>query len=595
VARQIIVDILGDASKFNSATKSATTSAGKFGNVLQGIGQGIGISSFKSIAGVAEMASSAIVDFVGDSIQAASNLNEEISKTGVVFGKNAGAIEDWAATAAKEFGQSKRAALEVAGTFAGLFQTVGLSLDDATDKSKKLTELGSDLASFFNTDVKQATEALRSGLSGESEPLRKFNVFLSEAAVAAKAAELGLKGMNGKLTEGEKVQARYAIILDQTAKAQGDFARTSDGVANQQRTLQARLEDTEAAFGQRLLPVVAQAQQAFIDLFDVIDDISKGTPPATDAIESLGDNLVSRLPFIGQGVGLFKDLGDKITDAGRNALGMESDFDRAAASVVGDSIDADRAMRDVGESSTDMADTVQRSAEDVAKEFKSMVDDLVGEARRAIDGVYDPLIEKEQLMADQVEIQALRQIAAKRKLTAEERLQLFQAQKSVAEHLLELAKAGATNSKAYSKGIADLKTAIANAKGPAKAALQEMLNKILAVQAAANKGATFVVKAFASGSGWMGGARAKGGPVKARKMYLVNEDTPKSEYFAPDSFGQILTHAQGQAAMSGGGGMSAATGGSAAPTIVINIDSFIGSDRDIDRFADRVAMRLRIA
>jgi hypothetical protein len=122
-----------------------------------------------------------------------------------------------------------------------------------------------------------------------------------------------------------------------------------------------------------------------------------------------------------------------------------------------------------------------------------------------------------------------------------------------------------------------------------------MLNKILAVQAAANKGATFVVKAFASGSGWMGGARAKGGPVKARKMYLVNEDTPKSEYFAPDTDGQILTHAQGQAAMSGGGGMSAATGGSAAPTIVINIDSFIGSDRDIDRFADRVAMRLRIA
>jgi hypothetical protein len=402
--------------------------------------------------------------------------------------------------------------------------------------------------------------------------------------------------MNGKLTEGEKVQARYAIILEQTAKAQGDFARTSDGVANQQRTLQARLEDTSAAFGQRLLPIVAETQEKLIDLFDIIDDISKGTPPATDAVSGFGTSLGKSLPFIGLVYDGLGNVEKSITDTARSALGMSADFDRAANEMVGDSIDADRAMRGVGESSTDMADTVQRSAEDVAKEFKSMVDDLVGEARRAIDGAYDPLIDRERLLATQVEIQGLKQIAMKRRLTAEERLQLLQAQKSAAEYLLSLAKAGAANGKAYANGIAELKRNIAAAKGPAKIALQEILNKILAVQAAANKGATFKVTAFASGSGWLGGARAKGGPVKARKMYLVNEDTPKSEYFAPDTDGQILTHAQGQAAMaSGGGGMSAATGGSTAPTIVINIDSFIGSDRDIDRFADRVAMRLRIA
>jgi len=219
--------------------------------ILQGVGVGAGISAFNALGG----AVSAATDFAGDAITKASDLNETMSKSEVIFGNQAAAVADWADTMDAAAGQSKKAALDAAAGFAGLFKTVGLELDQATDMSQDLTQLGSDLASFFNTDVESALAALKSGLNGESEPLRQFNVFLSDTAVKAKAAALGLKPVNGALTEGQKATARYALILEQTTDAQGDFARTSDGLANSQRIIAAEMENLTAEIGEELLPV----------------------------------------------------------------------------------------------------------------------------------------------------------------------------------------------------------------------------------------------------------------------------------------------------------------------------------------------------
>ena len=97
-----------------------------------------------------------------------------------------------------------------------------------------------------------ALEKLRSGLVGEAEPLRVLGVNINEATTKAKAFELGLVGANGVVSEAAKVQARYALILEQTVTAQGDFARTADGVANTQRTLTAEWENAQVVIGQAL-------------------------------------------------------------------------------------------------------------------------------------------------------------------------------------------------------------------------------------------------------------------------------------------------------------------------------------------------------
>ena len=226
-------------------------------------------------------------EFIGDSIGAASDLNETMTKSQQIFGDAAGEVEAWGDSASTAFGQSKKDAIDAASGFAGLFQTVGLAAVQAKDYAIDLTELGSDLASFFNTDVQTALDSLKSGLAGESEPLRKFNVFLSETAVAAKAVELGFEKVNGKFTEGEKIQARYAIIMEQTSVAQGDFARTSDGLANTQRTLDAQMEDLHATMGQALLPVMQKLVGGVSDVLAIFQSLSPEAQQLITAIAGL--------------------------------------------------------------------------------------------------------------------------------------------------------------------------------------------------------------------------------------------------------------------------------------------------------------------
>jgi hypothetical protein len=118
--------------------------------------------------------------------------------------------------------------------------------------------LAADLASFNNTNIEEAIGALRSGLSGETEPLKKYGVVLSDVLLKEKALEMGLYDGKGALDVKSKVQASYALILEQTAIQQGDVARTSEGFANQMKFLKASLSDAATELGVILLPYFKQ-------------------------------------------------------------------------------------------------------------------------------------------------------------------------------------------------------------------------------------------------------------------------------------------------------------------------------------------------
>lgn len=199
-----------------------------------------------------------VKDFVGDSIGAASDLEESASKVGQVFGDQAGVIDRFASNAATALGQSRQQALEAAGTFGNLFTSMGLSQDAAAGMSTEVVTLASDLASFNNLKPEEALEKLRAGLVGEVEPLRALGVNFNAAEVEAQAMKMGLQDANGEISESAKVQARMALIMAKTTNAQGDFARTSDGLANQQRIAAARFEDVKATIGTALLPIMTK-------------------------------------------------------------------------------------------------------------------------------------------------------------------------------------------------------------------------------------------------------------------------------------------------------------------------------------------------
>lgn len=284
--RKLTVQILGDSRSLERAFRSSERAGANFGRSVKtaGVLAAAGIAAFTVTA--------------GKTVRAASNLAEQINKSSVVFGANAAAVEDWSKTTAKSFGISQRAALEAAGGFGQMLQTAGITEDASADMSKSLVELAADLASFNNIDPTVALDKLRSGLAGEAEPLRQVGVFLSEARVKAEAYASGIAKAGSKLTEGQKVQARYNLILKDTAKAQGDFARTSDSLANSTRRIGALIENASANIGRLFLPVVEGATNAladFIEEFSGAKTLSAKFDVVVENVQGLARSIATQI------------------------------------------------------------------------------------------------------------------------------------------------------------------------------------------------------------------------------------------------------------------------------------------------------------
>lgn len=196
---------------------------------------------------------------IGSAVSAASELNEQISASEVVFGQAAPEIQKFS-DAAADIGLAKDEALAAANNFGALFTALGISQDKAAQLGPTLIQRAADLASFRNIagGTNEVITRLSSGIVGEVEPLRRLGIAINESTVKQKALSMGAVEVNGQLSESAKVQARIALILDQSSIAQGDFARTSDGLANSQRKLAAEFRNVQIEVGQRFLPVAAE-------------------------------------------------------------------------------------------------------------------------------------------------------------------------------------------------------------------------------------------------------------------------------------------------------------------------------------------------
>ena len=222
--------------------------------------------AIKKAAVPAAAALAGLAAAAGKAVKAASDMAEAQSKVNVIFGDGAKDIAAYSKTASDKIGQSKQAVLDAAGTFGTFGKAAGLSGTNLAKFATGFSGLASDLASFNNSSPEEAIAAIGSGLRGEAEPLRRFGILLNDATLKTAAFELGIYDGSGALTDQQKILAAQKVIFEQSTDAQGDFARTSDGLANSQRTLSAKLADTQAAIGKGLLPVV-EAVLPFLKTF----------------------------------------------------------------------------------------------------------------------------------------------------------------------------------------------------------------------------------------------------------------------------------------------------------------------------------------
>lgn len=358
------VNSRGVVKEFDKVGRAADRSLGKAEERMDRLGARF-TKVGAGMAGAAGLAAAALAS----TVDAASDLDEAINVTSLTFGDSADQLEEWAETTATAIGQSKRAALEGASAIGGLLQNVGFLQSDAADLSRRLVTLASDMGSAFNTDPADALEAIRSGLSGSSEPLRRYNVFLSEAAVKNKALELGIYDGAGAISEYEKAQARLAIILEQTERIQGDFAATSDGAANAQRVFNAQLEDFQASVGQAVLPIFTQ----LLDLANGLLASFNSLPKPVQEIISKAAVLATALTGLSGGALLVAGQVIKMRDSFKalNAVklfGVTGAFGKLAL-AVGTAYAAWQILEDSTQRDEDFFEAVEQGAQGLSASF----------------------------------------------------------------------------------------------------------------------------------------------------------------------------------------------------------------------------------
>lgn len=263
------------------------------GGALAAVGAGAAIALGRSLLSTAEDA---------------SDLNEAMSKVDTVFGSSAASIHAWASDAATALGLSKKDAEDAAGSFGNMFDQLGLGGQTAVDMSKDIVGLASDFASFHNADITDVIDAQSAAFRGEYDSLQRFLPLINAAAVETRALELSGKANKDQLTAQDKALAVHALMLEGAGDAQGDFARTSDGMANQTRIAEAQIANMRAEVGQKMLPITQKLTEWKLKLAGALADrlgpaIEKVTTWFSDnrtTFEAIGNTITTVvLPAIG--------------------------------------------------------------------------------------------------------------------------------------------------------------------------------------------------------------------------------------------------------------------------------------------------------
>jgi hypothetical protein len=310
--------------------KSLTTTTQKAGFILQ-----------KALLPAAA-AIGTITQVIAPAIRAASDFEEATSKVNVVFGRASKSVKAFADTAARSLGQSKQAVLDAAGAFGTFGKAAGLAGEDLSLFTTDFITLATDLASFNNTTPEEAVQAIGAALRGEAEPLRRFGVLLNDATLKAEAMELGIYSGNKALTAQQKILAAQSAIYKQTGDAQGDFARTADGLANKQRTLSALFKNFQIQLGQQLLPAATDFANGLVKINDAFEAMPTPVESATPKVGKFGKLIMTYLnPILAYGKaiqligqGMFDS--EKETGAYNSALGLSAQQQMRVADAAGE-------------------------------------------------------------------------------------------------------------------------------------------------------------------------------------------------------------------------------------------------------------------
>lgn len=406
------------ASAFKDGMSNASVFGMKLGDLGGALSGGAGMSSFMqgAVAGLSmalvnlavqavQQAISALWDFSKQAVQTASDLEESANVVEVVFGKENN-VSKWAKENASSFNLSRLEAEKFAGTLGAVLTPSGLGVDVIEDMSINLTKLSGDLGSLWNKSSEEAFNALRSAITGETEPMKNFGVVMTQVNLEAYMLTQNINKQWKELTQAEQALVRYNYILENTKTAQGDAIRTADGYANASKQMELAIENAGNAFGQGFLPALTNFKQqvtGFIkDNEELISFIGNLVGTTLNYVIEFGRLLyLSMKPVIDiisvilKGVNeVLKFLNEGLTEVAQGVRSSYKDTSKEVAYEMQDMASATKdAMGDAATSVEDTFNSMEESAKDslngISEAYKSFFQKQMSEYEKQLREQYN--------------------------------------------------------------------------------------------------------------------------------------------------------------------------------------------------------------
>ena len=273
----VIISTKMDTSGMQAGLNQIEGSISKLGSGLKKLGGIIG-----TVFAIKE-----IVSFSRECIDLGSDLEEVQNVVDVTFGKMSGVIEKFSKEAATQFGISELAAKQYTSTIGAMYKSMGFSEDAAAGMSIEMTKLAADMASFYNLDADTAFAKIRSGISGETEPLKQLGINLSEVNLEEYRLAQGIETSYKAMNQQDKALLRYNYLLSVTSDAQGDFARTSGSWANQVKVLHLQFQSIKADLGAGFINL-------FLPILQVINKLLQGLAKLASAFKAFTELITGK-------------------------------------------------------------------------------------------------------------------------------------------------------------------------------------------------------------------------------------------------------------------------------------------------------------
>ena len=401
-----------------------------FGRELNGIGNYAASQAKSAFAGVGKVlgsviAAGSVVAFTKSCIDLGSDLKEVQNVVDVTFGSMSNDINTFAKNAITQFGLSETSAKQYSSTMGAMLKSMGFTTKSALEMSKSITGLSADMASFYNLDNQTAFEKIRSGISGETEPLKQLGINMSVANLEAYALSQGIKTAYNSMTQQQQALLRYNYLMSVTADAQGDFARTSSGWANQMRILKENFNSFKAELGQAFIavatPVITvlnsiitkliQAATAFRQFIDTIT----GNTSSESATGNLAADLSAAASAAGAADNAVANIGKSAEKTKKALMGFDEinilslgDDEDATADIspaipqTGANVNAvNQSMSGIGAEINKVLDSIKSKYNELQTLFKNGLNvGIGGNYKQRLQGIKEDLLGIKKSLAD---------------------------------------------------------------------------------------------------------------------------------------------------------------------------------------------------